>query len=147
MSIPKPTGEPPKPPNKRRNTTKPASYGLAQPVKAGRAARQPVLGFEAHSMVTRMWEALGKSAEAKFFSAADWQRARWELWYANGLFTKERTLSPPAWQAVQHALNELLVSPADKRRAGIELEPLTEDPVQKAAVLQIAEYQDALKSR
>ena len=32
-----------------------------------------------------MWKALATSVEGQFFSDADWQRARWELWYANGL--------------------------------------------------------------
>ena len=144
MAVPKPVGRPPAPESKRRRTNKPASYGLAEPVLTGKAARQPVLGFEAHSMVTHMWAALGKSVEGQFFSAADWQRARWELWYANQLFTRERQLTPVAWSAVQSGLNELLVSPADKRRAGIELKRAAGDADAAAAVDQIASYKAQL---
>lgn len=142
MSIPKPVGQPPA--RKRRRTNTPASYGAATPIKAGKAAYQPVLGFDAHSMVTAMWDALKNSAEAKFFSKADWQRARWELWYANQLFMAGKLPTPTAWATVQNALNELLVSPADKRRAGIELEAATGDADEEAAVVQLAEYQDQL---
>ena len=44
---------------------------------------------------------------------------------------------------VQRGLSELLVSPADKRRAGIELKAAA-DVDADAAVLQIAKYQDKL---
>jgi hypothetical protein len=49
--------------------------------------------------------------------------------------------------AIQHGLSELLISPADKRRAGIALRPANEadDPDVKAAVLQIATYQEKLR--
>jgi hypothetical protein len=67
-----------------------------------------------------MWAALGKSVEGQFFSHADWQRARFELWFVNNLFASGR-VGAQAWQAVQAGLSELLISPADKRRAGIEL--------------------------
>ena len=98
MAIPKPTGRPPKPDAQRRRANKPASYGLAKPVVAGEAAEQPeALGFTAHQMITDMWKALATSVEGQFFSDADWQRARWELWYANGLMTGERQLTAPAW--------------------------------------------------
>lgn len=139
MGIPKPVGPPPA--TKRRRVQTPASYGLAEPVMAGRAANQPDLGFDAHPMVARMWAALGRSVEAKFFSHADWERAHWELWYADRTIRSPK-ISPMAWVAIQHALNDLLVSPADKRRAGIELKAAASDPDEDAAVLQMARYQE-----
>ena len=147
MAIPKPTGRPPKPDAQRRRANKPASYGLAEPVVAGEAAEQPeALGFTAHQMITDIWKALATSVEGQFFSDADWQRARWELWYANGLMTGERQLTAPAWNAVQHGLNELLVSPADKRRAGIALRSQGVDADERAADAQIVKYKQVLKS-
>ena len=145
MAIPKPTGRVPKPDSQRRRRNKPASYGLAEPTVAGQAAVQPELGFEAHEMITDMWAALGRSVEGQFFSAADWQRARWELWYADQTITGGRP-SSRAWGVIQHGLNELLVSPADKRRAGIALNKAVVDVDEVHAVKQIAEYRERLKS-
>jgi hypothetical protein len=143
MAISKPTGPPPA--RKRRRENKPASYGLAAPVQAGKAAKQPPLGIsDPHTMVERMWAALTLSAEGRFFSHADWERARWEMWYANQLFMGERQLTPTAWATVQNGLAELLISAADKRRAGIELSISDVDPDEAAAVVQLAKYKDAL---
>lgn len=144
MAVSKPRGPVPKRDSQRRRANKPESHGEAKSVVAGTAAEQPELGFEAHQLVVDMWAALGTSVEAKFFSAADWQRARWELWYANRLLKSRKPVSAPAWVAVQTGLSELLVSPADKRRAGIELKKAAADPDEEAAVVQIAEYRNAL---
>ena len=38
-------------------------------------------------LITDMWKALATSVEGQFYSHADWERARWELWYANQLMT------------------------------------------------------------
>lgn len=137
-------GVPPKPASKRRRANIPASYGLAEPVKAGQAAKQPDLPFEPHEMVRRMWVSLGGSVEAMFFSAADWERAAWELYYANELFIGKLKMTPVAWNSVQHGLSDLLVSAADKRRAGIELKSAAEDPDEVAAVEIMAGYRDKL---
>jgi hypothetical protein len=141
MSIPAPRGRPPA--AKRRRVNTPASYGLAEPIKAGQAGKQPDLGFDPHPMVARMWAALAESVEGRFFSAADWERASWELFYANELFTGNLKMTPVAWAAVQHGLSDLLVSAADKRRAGIELAAAV-DQDEVAAVGIMASYRDKL---
>ena len=74
------SGPPPKPADKRRNTRIPGGYGLASPIKdAGQAAKQPDLSFDPHPAVRRLWTALGNSVEARFYSAADWERANLEM--------------------------------------------------------------------
>jgi hypothetical protein len=93
-------------------------------------------------MVARMWKALANSVEARFYSAADWERANLEMFYLHNILT-EKLMSPSLWQRVQQGLNELLVSPADKRRAGIELKAAA-DADEEAAVLQMVKYQDKL---
>jgi hypothetical protein len=95
--------------------------GAAEPVLAGQSDEQPPLGFEAHELVVDLWEVLGSSVEGQFYSAADWQRARWELWYASTVMTAGQVPSTNQWTTIQRGLDELLVSPAVKRRAGIEL--------------------------
>ena len=139
-------GPPPKPASKRRRYNKPASYGLAEPTVAGDAAVQPRLGFRAHKLVTAMWKALGGSVEAQFFSTADWQRARWECWYANQLMTGQQALTANGWNVVQAGLSELLVSPAINRRCGIELKAAGVDADEVAAAAQVGEYRQRLSS-
>jgi hypothetical protein len=140
-----PRGPAPKPESQRRRANKPRSYGAAEPVVAGPPDEQPPLGFDPHELVADMWTALGRSAEGQFFSAADWQRARWELWFANRIMSGTQAPSAHQWSAVQRGLDELLVSPAVKRRAGIELKRAVDvDAV--AADEQIARYKRVLKS-
>jgi hypothetical protein len=69
-------------------------------------------------------------------------KVRWELWFAN------ETMGRPtanAWQQIQHGLNELLISPAAKRRAAIELAPPGPDVDEVAAVSMIGKYRSKLK--
>jgi hypothetical protein len=138
---------PPKPASKRRRRNVPKSYGAATPITAPAAAHQDrVLGFDdPHPMVERMWEALQTSAEARFYSAADWERARLELWHANALLTSDQPITANAWGAVQHGLTALLISPAEKRRCAIELKPPVPDTDEIAAVSMMSRYQGKLK--
>jgi len=85
---------------------------------------------------------LQDSAEARFYSEADWARAALEMWFA------DQTLRKPtanAWAQVQHGLTEMLIGPAAKRRAGIELKPPDRDADEDASVLQMVRYQSVLK--
>jgi hypothetical protein len=132
--------------SQRRRYNKPASYRTAEPVTIGTAAPQPKLGFTAHKLIEDLWKSLARSVESQFYPAADWQRARLELFYTNALLLGERQLSAPAWSVAQAGLSELLISPADKRRAGIELARSQVDADEVHAVEQIAEYRERLKS-
>lgn len=143
MAIGKPHG--PAPAAQRRRRNKPASYGAADAAIAGQAAQQPRLGFTAHKLVRDMWKALATSVEGEFFSDADWQRARLETWYLNQILTGAIELTAPAWQRVQTGLSELLISPADKRRAGIALQKAGVDADEVAAVSMIGKYRQSLK--
>jgi hypothetical protein len=145
MATPKPRGPVPKRSEDRRRANKPESQGSAETETAEAGERPESLGFEAHPIVQRLWDVLGESAEAKFYSAADWERVRLELFYASYTLNADK-ISSMAWAAVQSGLSELLISPADKRRAGIELKPKTADPDEEAAVVQLAHYQAALGS-
>jgi len=113
-------GPAPKPESKRRRYGKPKSYGAAEPTTAPAAARSGPrkLGIEdAHPLIASLWNTVQTSCEAAFYSATDWERLRLELWFANHTMFSGRP-SAGAWEAVQHGLNELLLSPAVKRRAG-----------------------------
>ena len=119
--------------------------GAAEPVLAGQSDEQPPLGFEAHELVVDLWSALGRSVEGQFYSAADWQRARLELWYAD-MVMRSGQPSANAWSAIQSGLNELLLSPAVKRRAGIELPRNGVDADVVAADEMVDKYKRTLKS-
>ena len=120
--------------------------GAAEPVLAGQSDEQPPLGFEAHELVVDLWAVLGSSVEGQFYSAADWQRARWELWYASTVMTAGQVPSANGWTSIQRGLDELLVSPAVKRRAGIEMKRTVEDEDAQAALSMVGRYRQALKS-
>lgn len=142
-------GPAPKPASKRRRVNKPASYGAAQPVVVPSAEGSAVgreLGFDdPHRLITDMWDTVQSSCESRFYSEADWERLRMELWHANRVMTGAQ-LSSRAWAAVQHGLTEMLISPAAKRRAAIELKPPGVDADEVAAVAVVGRYRQALKS-
>ena len=137
-------GPAPKPADKRRNTRVPASWGAATPTE-GPAASAPPRGRaldidDPHEMVSRMWDVVQTSAEAAFYSEADWARLAMELWHADHVLKNPKGISPTAWQAVQHGLTEMLISPAAKRRGAIALKPVGPDPDREAAVVTMARY-------
>lgn len=139
-------GPVPKPEAQRRRRNKPKSYGEAENVKTAGAVVAPELGYEAHNLVTSLWDSLADSVEGKYFSPADWQRARIELHYLNELLLSGRTPGAQAWAAVQSGLSALLISPADKRRVGIELQAVKVDEDEDAAVASMDAWRAKLGS-
>ena len=122
------------------------TYDLAQPVTAPAAGVQVrKLGVDApvHKLVVDMWNALQDSAESRFYSEADWERVRFELWHANVVLTGDK-IAANSWAQIQHGLTELLISPAAKRRAAIELKPTIPDRDEIAAVSMMSRYQSKL---
>jgi hypothetical protein len=144
-SYPNPPGRPPNPQRRRRNI--PKSYGAAVPTTAPTAkpaARE--LGIDgAHPLIAALWDAVQTSCEATFYSDADWVRLRLELQFANHIMASGRP-SARAWDAVQHGLNEMLLSPSVKRRAGIELRRDAVDADMVAADEIVGKYKRTLKS-
>ncbi len=117
-------GPAPKPASKRRRANKGASYGAAEPVTAPAAhVQERALGIDdPHPLVVDMWNTVQSSCESRFYSEADWGRLCFELWFANRAMRSGRPTSGHTWAVVQHGLTELLISPAAKRRAAIELQ-------------------------
>jgi hypothetical protein len=136
-----------KPASKSRRRTPPLTYGAATPVTAPAAPGQArELGIEnPHKLVVDMWAALQDSAEARFYSEADWARVSWELWHANKVLAGDK-IAANSWAQIQHSLTELLISPAAKRRAAIELRLPTPDLDEVAAVSMMSRYQSKIKT-
>jgi hypothetical protein len=145
----KPRGPAPQRDSQRRRRNKPTSYGAAEPVMTEAAAFRPELGItDPQPQIADLWNALQRSAEAKFYSDADWHRARVELVYGNELLRRivhEGRVSGQAWATFQNALTELLISPAAKRRAGIETRPVVDAQVD-AADAKILDLVEKLKA-
>jgi hypothetical protein len=140
-------GPAPKPDSKRRRYAKPKSYGDATPTTAPAAAASTprTLGIDnPHPLIVSIWDTVQESCESAFYSDCDWVRLRLELWHANREMASSRP-SAQAWAAVQHGLSEMLLSPAVKRRAGIEMTRDVDDDAD-AAVSMVGRYRQALKS-
>ena len=129
------SGPPPVRDSQRRRRNKPASYGAAnnEIVGEGTPAPEDHGIIDCHPMIEDLWDALTTSVEAKFYSDADWQRVRLELYYGHMLLTGNSIPGAMAWKTFQDGLSAQLVSAADKRRAGIELKPHKADPDDQAA--------------
>jgi hypothetical protein len=144
-----PRGPAPQPNSQRRRRNKPVSHGAANPVEGKAAAKRPELGIESPTqLIQDLWDSLQGSVEAKFYSASDWHRVRAELTHGNGLLRSIANgdpVSAQSWKAFQDALTELLVSPAAKRRAGIELKPPT-DPDEDEAEATVTELRAKIRA-
>ncbi len=140
-------GPAPKPASKRRRANRPRSYGDAQPTTApaaGPGTRE--LGIEnPHPLIASIWETVQSSCEATFFSEADWARLRLECWFADRTMASGRP-SGSAWAVIQDAMNDMLLSPAVKRRVGIEVKRAVVDGDADAAVSMVGRYKQGLKS-
>lgn len=159
----KATGVVPKRDSQRRRRNTPKSRGAAQPATGVAAPAPP----RAHGIVNpdpiieNLWVELQDSPESKFYSAADWARVRLELFYGNQVIRELKVgyvagfdakgnvslgnkINSAAWKLFQDALTELLVSPAAKRRAGIELSPPVADPQAAKADAKIIQLAAAL---
>ncbi len=140
-------GRPPKPPT---SVAAPTSR-RATATRSRSPPRPPVSRIassveDPHQLVESMWEVVQSSAEARFYSAADWARLRMELWNADQVLRSGKPISGNTWAGIQHGLTEMLISPAAKRRAAIELKPPGVDADEVAANNQIARYKTVLKS-
>ena len=67
------------------------------------------------------------------------------MWHADMVMRSGQVPSANQWTSIQRGLDELLISPAVKRRAGIELRPQV-DADEDAAVSMVGRYRQALKS-
>ena len=54
-----------------------------------------------HPFVQELWDTVQNSCEAAFYSEADWQRVRLELWHLNQILTGAIDLTAANWQRVQ----------------------------------------------
>lgn len=118
-------GPAPKRSDQRRRVNKPRT----PIVKVAGAAPAPPLGMEGlHPLAVAWYESLPGSPEAAYYTPAIWQRARLTAFTLSGALFRP-SMSAPLWQALQNDMRDLLVSSAELRRLGIEVQASSgEDP-------------------
>ena len=91
-------------------------------IEAGGTVEQPELGLlDPDPMIVDFWDALGKSAQSKYYEHSDWAFARFTLHFADGLLKSSRP-SAQMFQGINSALSDLLVSEGARRRVRLEIE-------------------------
>lgn len=120
----------PKPASQRRRRNKPKSYGEADAVMvASRPVKKPSLSLpfadpaeKPHKLVSSFWRVLRSSeVDTSFWTAADWQRARVTMWFLDKQLKRPGPTGAQAMDSIMKQFDALLVSPAEKRRLGIEI--------------------------
>lgn len=142
----------PKVASQRRRRNKPKSYGEAEAVKvASQLVKKPPLSLpfddpeeKPHKLVSSFWNSLGKSAvDTSSWTAAEWQRARISMWMLDGHLKGRRAMGAQAMDSIMKQLDSLLISPAEKRRLGIEIVAHEAELPPEVAIM--ADYRDRAK--
>mgnify|MGYP006971734668 FL=1 len=82
---------------------------------------KPVLGFEAHPLVERLWDSLQESAQTRFYEPSDW------AWASVVLHDLDRYLRRPQpsgqmFTALESAMSRLLVTEGARRQLRVEVD-------------------------
>lgn len=95
------------------------------------------LGDNVHPIITDFWEAVGESAQSRYYEASDWQYFRVSLHFLNKLLWSGKP-SAQMLTVVNQMLNDLLVAEGSRRRVRMEIErnQINED----AEVKNISDY-------
>lgn len=126
-------GPPPKRSEHRRRANTPKSQQTAALVKPEGAVDAPPLDLtDVHPMAAALFESIAGSPEAQFFTPAVWQRARVHTLLLSNLLRADRP-SANMYAALQSDWQALLISPAEQRRLGIEVQRVVADDDEAAA--------------
>lgn len=126
-------GPPPKRSEHRRRANTPKSQEAAGLVKPVGAVDAPELGLsDVHPVAQSLFDSIASSPEAQFFTPAVWQRARVHTHLLSRLLNSDRP-SAQMYAALQGDWQALLISPAEQRRLGIEVQRVVEDTDEDAA--------------
>lgn len=108
-------------------------------VKAFGVVKKPELGLgdNVHPIITDFWEAVGESAQSRYYEASDWQYFRVSLHFLNKLLNTGKP-SAQMLTVVNQMLTDLLVTEGARRRVRMEIERNQTD--QDAEVKDISDY-------
>jgi len=79
------------------------------------------LGENPHPIITDFWDAVGESAQTRYYEASDWQYLRVSLHFLNKLLWSNKP-SAQMLTVVNQMLSDLLVSEGQRRRVRMEIE-------------------------
>lgn len=138
------SGPAPKRSDQRRRRNAP-ERPIEQPT--GAASDAPALLLDGvHPLAAALYEALRDSPEAQYYTPAVWQRARISTLVLSNALSAGGKMSAIMYSAIQSDWKDLLISPADQRRLGIEVQRADTgpDPEDERVVSQIDEYRRRL---
>ena len=115
-----------------------------QSVKTGemRDVTVPHADKDWHPIAQKMWAAMKSSGQADFFQNSDWAFA-YSLMDDLSHYKKSGKRSGQMLQSILSAMERLLITEADRRRARIELSA-PEEENESASVTAIADYKQGL---
>lgn len=133
-------GPAPKRSEQRRRRNKPDQ----EAEQSGSGAPAPELNLdEVHPLAAAIYEALKNSPESTYFTEAVWQRARVSAYVLSKQLYSGR-VSSQMYQAIQADWKDMLISPAEQRRLGIEVRAAKDDSEESAAVVRLRALDDDL---
>ena len=101
---------------------------------------------EWHPIAQRLWGALKKSGQARFYEPSDWALA-YSLMEDLSRYKSGAKRSGQMLAAIMSGLSDLLVTEGDRRRVGIELSrPETEEQSESAGVVEMNEWRRRLQA-
>lgn len=139
-------GPAPKRSEHRRRANTPKSQEPAGLVKPVGAVDAPELGIaDVHPLAAALFGSIAASPEAQFFTPAVWERARVHTSLLSRLLNSDRP-SANMYAALQSDWQAMLISPAEQRRLGIEVQRVVEDADEDAAEATVHELAARLHS-
>lgn len=136
-------GPVPKRSDQRRRQNKPAMPVVRAPSAARSRVRAPRADPDWHPIAKRLYNSLKLSGQSQFFEASDWATAVLAAEATSRLLTSDK-LSAMLMAAIDGMWQRLLMTEADRRRLGVELEKPKEDTAAAAAVSDLDAYRSRL---
>lgn len=138
-------GPAPKRSDQRRRRNSP-ERPIEQPIGAVDAPDLALPGV--HPLAESLYEAIKTSPEAQFFTPAVWQRARISTQVLSNALNAGGKMSAIMYSALQSDWKDFLISPADQRRLGIEVQRADTGPdlEEEWLVAKLDDYRHRLES-
>lgn len=109
---------------------------------SGGAVTVPDADPDWHPIAVQFWEALTKSGQSFFYEASDWALA-FSITDDLSYYKKANKRSGQMLQTIYSSMERLLVAEGDRRRARLELERDSGEPVEDPGVAIMDKYRKA----
>lgn len=112
---------------------------------AGKDVRIPPASSKWHPIAKRMWNGLKKSGQSRFYEQTDWEFA-YSLMDDLTRYKESARRSPEMLKALLSAMSMLLMTEADRRRAGVELQQEAPELASRSNVEDMQAWKERLSS-